>query len=431
MIIGFDASRAFLNNKTGTENYSYQLLTHLARIDSKNNYIVYLHPNSVIARNLDDSRMTKQSSTNEKDCHGRLRRPRNDKEKWPGNFEFITIPYPRLWTQFGLAQQTFKDKLDVLFVPSHTLPLIRKPGLKTIVTVHDLGAEFLPSTHQLKQRVYLKFMTDFQLKSTSHLIAVSQATKNDLVKKVHINPQKISVIYEGYDKSAFKPLKTDVLKDTLNYYEIERDNYFFFVGTIQPRKNLKRLIIAYASFLNSSFSNISQKVSSIKYLVSSKKQEILNTKYEIRNTRPKLVLAGNKGWLSDEIYELPKKLGIEDAVKFLGYVPDEKLPALYNGAIALLFPSLFEGFGLPILESMACGTPVLTSNISSMPEIAGKAALLVNPYSEEEIAQGITKLFSDQKLKNQLKKLGIAQAQKFSWEKCAEETLKVLETISN
>ncbi len=139
----------------------------------------------------------------------------------------------------------------------------------------------------------------------------------------------------------------------------------------------------------------------------------------------KLVIAGSKGWLSDEIYKLPKKLGIEDRVKFLGYVPEKELPSLYSGAIALVFPSLFEGFGLPILEAQACGCPVLTSSISSMPEVAGKAAIYVNPTSIEDIIRGMERLqVTGYRL--QLIKKGVENIKRFSWEKCASETLKVL-----
>lgn len=405
MNIGFDASRAFTKNKTGTENYSYQLLYHLSLLDHTNNYYIYLRPGTdpLTHRHTDTPII------------------------WPSNFKFITIPYPRLWTQIGLSKQTFKDKLNVLFIPSHTLPLIRKPGLKTVVTVHDLGAEYLPKSHQLKQRAYLKLMTDVQLRSTTHLIAVSNATKNDLVKKVNINQKKISVIYEGYDKKEFLPLKTDELKDILNSYDIESNNYFLFVGTIQPRKNLARLISAYADFLRGvAGAGVPRRVPASETRTSDGGK----ARQDPEQIMPKLILAGSKGWLSDEIYELPKKLGIEESVKFLGYVPDENLPSLLNGSIALLFPSLFEGFGLPILEAMACGTPVLTSNISSMPEIADKAAILVDPYSEKEIAQGISKLFTDQKLRNKLENMGIAQSKKFSWEKCAQETLEVLNKLT-
>jgi glycosyltransferase involved in cell wall biosynthesis len=201
------------------------------------------------------------------------------------------------------------------------------------------------------------------------------------------------VAYEGYNEKLFKPTKTKTL-----FYP-----YFLFVGTIQPRKNLIRLITAYAKFLS-----------------------------VIHNLHPiPIVLVGSKGWLSEEIYALPKKLGIENQVKFLGYVPDDKLPPLYCGAKALLLPSLFEGFGLPILEAMACGCPVLTSRTSSMPEVAGKAALLVNPYSIEDISQGIIALATNHKLRAKLIHLGFEQIKKFSWEKCAQETLQILTKITS
>lgn len=362
MNIGFDASRAFIGKKTGTENYSYQILTHLQKLDHTNNYYIY----------------TKQN-----------------------------IPFPRLWTQAGLALQTFKDPLDILFIPAHTLPIIRKPGLKTVITVHDLGAEYLPGMHQLKQRLYLNFMTHHQLKSATHIIAVSEATKKDIIKKVGIDPKKITVIYEGYDKNKFQAIRNkEQTNQTIKKYNLIDHNYFLFVGTIQPRKNIKRLILAYNIFLKSSYTS---------------KEPI------IHNTSPiSLVIAGSKGWLADEIYELPKKLGIEDKVKFLGYVPDQDLPALYSGAKAFLFPSLFEGFGLPILEAWACNCPVLTSNISSMKEIAQNAAILVNPYSVEDIAQGISKITNDQVTRNKLIKSGKEQLKNFSWEKAAQQTLQVL-----
>ncbi len=154
-----------------------------------------------------------------------------------------------------------------------------------------------------------------------------------------------------------------------------------------------------------------------------------------RNDDLKLAIAGSKGWLSDEIYELPKKLGIEKKVKFLGYVPEKDLPTLYSGAIALTFPSLFEGFGLPILEAQASGCPVLTSNISSMPEVAGLGAISVNPYSVDDIVEGMERLqatgykqsLRPNDLRQQLVKRGFENIKRFSWEKCAKETLGVLE----
>lgn len=379
MIIGFDASRAFLQNRTGTENYSYQLLTHLARLDTENTYLVYVRPNF--------SMYTSEVYTS----------------IWPENFQFITLNFPRFWTQAGLALQTFKDKLDLLFVPAHTLPLMGKPGLKTVVTVHDLGAEYLPVMHQLKQLIYLKLMTHLQIKSASKIIAVSKATKQDLIKKVGIDPDKVEVVYEGVDRRVFKPVKGDTLINTLNKFELEKGKYFLFVGTIQPRKNLDRLIKAFSLFVSRGPSSLSP----------------LETK---------LILVGGEGWLADEIYKLPKKLGIEDRVKFLGRVEGKDLPALYSGTIGLTMPSLFEGFGLPILEAMSCGCPVLTSNISSMPEVAGKAAILVNPDSVSEIVDGMRKLLDD-RVRDKLIDNGFKQVEKFSWEKCARETLGVFEKV--
>src|SRR3989344_5701154 len=220
MTIGFDASRAFVEGRTGTENYSYQLLKALAKIDTENHYLIYLR----------ESQKSKVKSQN-----------------WPENFKFVTINMPRLWTQVGLSFRTWIDPLDVLFVPSHTLPLMKKPGLKTVLTVHDLGAEFLPATHQLKQVIYLNLMTHHQLKSATKLIAVSEATKKDIIERVGIEETKIKVVYEGVAQefkieNSHTPqkeakFKIDVVNDIVKRYDLEREKYFLFVGTIQPRKN--------------------------------------------------------------------------------------------------------------------------------------------------------------------------------------------------
>ncbi len=370
-IIGFDGSRSFLKEKTGTENYSYQLLKALAKLDHKNQYIVYLRTQGVPLRG------------------------------WPRNFEFRVINWPRLWTQAGLAGQTFTDQLDVLFVPAHTIPLVRRPGLKTVVTVHDLGSEYLPGMHQLKQRLYLGFMQRHQLKNATKIIAVSNATKKDLVNKIGLDPDKIEVVYEGYDQEKFKGQNS----------KVKNKEYFLFVGTVQPRKNLERIIIAFSRQLSASRQKTKK----------SEDRRLMTDDY--------LVIAGSKGWLSDEIYKLPKKLGIEDRVKFLGRVEDQDLPALYSGAIALVFPSLFEGFGLPILEAQASGCPVITSNISSMPEVAGKGAILVNPESVDDIVRGMMEIGEIKGIREGLIKKGLENVKRFSWEKAAKKTLKVLEAL--
>ncbi|MDO8429086.1 MAG: glycosyltransferase family 1 protein [Candidatus Daviesbacteria bacterium] len=381
MVIGFDASRAFTTNRTGTENYSYQLLKHLSKIDQTNNYHIFMRPQSPDNLQTD--------------------------EIWPKNFKFITISNKRLWTQLGLAYQTFTDNLDVLFVPSHTLPIFSKPGLKTVVTVHDLGAQFLPKTHQLKQRLYLNFMTHYQIKHASRVIAVSEATKQDLTRKTGISPDKVSVIYEGYNQDLYKPTPRERSETILKKYGLDKDQYFLFVGTIQPRKNLENLIMAFKKYLEETTDK----------------------------TPRKLILAGSKGWLSTDLYALPSLYHLEDKIQFLGYVADGDLPSLYSNASAFLYPSLFEGFGLPILEAQACGCPVLTSNLSSMREVAclpagkaGKSAILVDPNSVDDISKGILTLQSES-VRQKLIKLGYQNITRFSWEKCARETLKVLELV--
>ncbi len=375
MTIGFDGSRAFNKHRTGTENYAFQLLTHLAQIDTENKYIVYVRPGAEVGQG------------------------------WPPNFKFQISNFKFLWTQVWLAWKTFTDDLDILFVPAHTLPLIRKPGLKTVMTIHDLGGEYLPEYHQLKQRLYLNFITHYQIKTVDRLIAVSQATKQDLVKKVGVSPNKISVIYEGVNFPA-QPFRHDLLTNTLNKYDLEKRGYFLFVGTIQPRKNLERLIKAFSCQLSSDDRRL------------------------MTDSSLKLVLAGGKGWLSDEIYKLPQELGIASQVKFLGYVPDADLPYLYSGARAFLFPSLYEGFGLPILEAMYYSCPVLTANTSSLPEVAGTAAVLVDPYRVSSITAGLISLTS-LKTRTALIKKGLVQVKKFSWAKAARETLNLLEQVAD
>lgn len=444
MTIGFDASRAFVKEPTGTENYSYQLLKHLSYIDTKNDYLIYLRSSVIPAIELESSRTLGPGSRIrplegplDSLQHGMTGKSGVTKEGWPKNFKFIKIRIPRLWTQVGLAFRTFLDPVDVLLVPSHTLPLIRRPGLKTVITVHDLGSEYLPRFHQLKQVLYLKLMTHYQLRTASKIIAVSEATKKDLMKKIGIKSEKIEVIYEGVDRKVFKQMPKDIVNNIVKKFDLERGKYFLFVGTIQPRKNLERLIIAFSKFL-SKVNSANKQVLGSKYQVLREKKDSLphflafkraplNTSPLIHNTDFQLVLVGNRGWKSDSIYRLPKELGIEDKVLFTGRISDQELAGLYNGAAALTYPSLFEGFGLPIIEAFACGCPVITSNISSMPEVAGKAAILVNPENEAEITKAMLEIRKNDTLRDSMSQKGILRLDLFDWKKTAKDTIDILE----
>ncbi|OGY24455.1 MAG: hypothetical protein A2Y57_03820, partial [Candidatus Woykebacteria bacterium RBG_13_40_7b] len=268
--IGIDASRVAAQEKTGTETYSYHLITNLEKIDRDNKYVLYFQK---IPENIQIT---------------------------SSNFSTRLIKSPRLWTQVGLSYECFVNPPDLLFIPAHTMPLVRRPGLKTVVTIHDLGAEYLKEYHQFPQSLYLNFTTEYCARNATHLIAVSKSTKADLVKRLKVDPKKISVVYEGVDQNFFYHREQSEIENVEKKYGIS-DPYILFVGTIQPRKNLVRLIEAFA------------KVNS-----------------ELKNSIP-LILVGKPGWLHQEIYAAPKKFGVEDKVKFLNYVPIEDLPALYSG----------------------------------------------------------------------------------------------------
>lgn len=362
MKIGFDASRITVSQKTGSENYAYNLLRELLNIDQVNEYTLYLREDP----------------------------PNYVKDKT--NVSCKKISLPRLWTQAGLASEMVFSPPDVLFMPAHTMPVFRRPGLKVVVTIHDLGAEFLKQYHQFPHKLYLNKSTEYASKYATNLIAVSEATKKDLTNKLGVPPERITVVYEAWDKELFHRPSAQEVSEVKSRYNLGNE-YFVFVGTIQPRKNLERLI--------ESFSRAKVGLD--------------------------LVLAGKPGWLSEPIYSAPRRFGVEDRVKFLGHVPNNDLPGLYGGSKAMVFPSLYEGFGIPVLEAMACGTVVLTSNTTSLPEVGGDAAYYVDPASIKSITNGLEEIVINHNLRDQLLTKSIKQVQKFSWEKAARETLAVLE----
>lgn len=365
MIIGIDASRSAKDERTGTENYSYNLIKALTAVDRKNRYVLYF------------DKTPQFFEINQPNVSTRL------------------LIAPRFWTQGRLAWECFIRPPDILFVPAHTIPVLRRPNLKTVVTIHDLGAQYLAEYHRFPQKIYLNWSTKYVAAYATHLIAVSNSTKKDLMSTLNVQGKRISVVAEAVDKEYFFPRTKHEVAQTRAKYGLA-GKYFLYVGTIQPRKNLLRLIEAFAK-----------------------------AKFEHTD----LVLAGSRGWLNEEIYKAPEKFSVSNHVRFLGYVPDEDLPALYSGAIGMVFPSLYEGFGLPILEAFACECPVLTSNSGATAEVAEDAALLVDPKDIKKISNGMKKLVTNQNYVQELIKKGSLRVKNFSWEGSAKEVLKVLEKV--
>jgi len=305
--------------------------------------------------------------------------------------ELRVIPFPRLWTHLRLSWELVtRPRPDVLFVPAHVLPLAHP--LPSVVTVHDLGYRHFPGAHPAGQRLYLDWSTRFSARAATHVIADSAATQRDLAHFYGVPAEKVSVVYPGRDERLVRVDPTPVRAR----YDLPPD-YLLHVGTLQPRKNLSRLIDAVA---------------------------------HLRGQWPlvQLVLAGQPGWQAGPILEQARANA--GFVRLLDYVPDDDLAGLYSGARAFVFPSLYEGFGFPVLEAMACGTPVVCANTSSLPEVAGDAALLVDPQDTAALAAAIGQLLSGEALRASLAAKGLEQVQKFSWERAATETLKVLDGVT-
>lgn len=365
MLIGIDASRSAKQFKTGTEVYSTELIKNLALIDPPaggNQYILYT------PRDL-------------KDLLSNL----------GANFSQKILPFGKFWTQIRLSWEMLTHKKpDILFVPAHTLPL--KMPQKTVVTLHDVGFKHFPELYSPTDLKYHNWAMGHSAKNAIKIIAISEFTKNDIVKYFKVQPAKITVIYEGYDQESFKPLKEKIPSEK---------PYFLFIGRLEEKKNIVGMIKAY---------------------------EILRHEKSINH---QFILAGSPGFGYDKIESELSKLpeNIRKDIILPGYISQEKYVELLKSADILFFCTFFEGFGLPPLEAMACGIPVVSSNRTSIPEICGKAAILVDPEKPFEMATALSKIINDEGTRKALISKGIARASLFSWKKCAEETLEVLEKV--
>ena len=374
MIIGIDASRALRARRTGTERYSLEITRHLLHLPEAAEHTWRLYADCAPPADLLPEQTPGATSRNV--C-------------------WRVLPGRRLWTHRALGGEVTRDRPDVLFVPAHVLPLVMPPSRlpPSVVTVHDLGYHLFPDSHTRSQRLYLHAGTRWSVAAARAVIAVSQSTAADLRRFYGVPAERITVVYEAAPDAVL--VSAGAMAAVQERYALHRP-YALFVGTIQPRKNIARLVQAYAWL------------------------------YQNSAIGWDFVLAGAPGWLSDSLLEEARSLGLADQLRFLGYVPDDDLPALLKGARFFCFPTLFEGFGLPVLEAQRYGVPVLTSNNSSLPEVAGDAALLVDPADTGAIAAGLARLASEEPLRADLRSRGLARAARFTWDCCAEQTLRVL-----
>lgn len=372
-IIGIDASRAVGAAPTGTEAYSAHLIHALApRLASSHTLRLYCRETPPFALSTGGS--VPQGAAPEPAIETRV------------------IPFPRLWTHLRLSWEMALHPPDLLFVPAHVLPVVRPR--RTLVTVHDLGYRRFPEAHPASQRRYLETSTRWNVRVATHILADSEATRDAIIEAYDVPAQKLTVVYPGYE-SDLKPVRDrDEIERIHHRYGIPGD-YVLSIGRIQPRKNLTRLIEAFSRVLRD-------------------------------HPALTLVLAGPTGWLAEPIQARATALGVADKVIFPGYVASEDKAALISGARLFAFPSLHEGFGFPALEAQACGTPLLTSTTSSLPEVAGEGGLLVDPLKVEAIADGLRRLLNDQALGARLVTQGFDNLARFSWDMAARQVQAVI-----
>jgi glycosyltransferase involved in cell wall biosynthesis len=362
MHLGIDASRAVTTQRTGTEGYAFHLIEALLPLAQSRGHQVTLYFNQ---------------------------------EPPAGTFvgaAHQVIPFPRLWTHVRLGWALRRQPPDVFFTPAHVIPISYFGP--SVATVHDLGYRIFPEAHTSFQVAYLNWSTLHNARRSRRILADSTTTRDDLVRFYHIPTAKIEVVYPGISPELAPVRDPQQLAAVQARYTID-GRYMMYLGTIQPRKNLVRLVNAYAA------SGVGES----------------------------LVLAGKAGWLSkpilDAMAQLP--LDVQARIRITGFVDEADKAALLSGATALLYPSLYEGFGFPVLEAQVCGTPVLCADSSSLPEVAGEGALLVDAANTDAIRDGIQQFSSDASLRQRLIAAGLENVRRFSWNDTAERALNVLE----
>ncbi len=299
--------------------------------------------------------------------------------------------------------EAFKEYLlgraEVVHSTTFCAPRFRAPRRRLVVTIHDCTFVTHPEFHLPGNVEHCLRGTRLAIERADMLIAVSESTRRDLIERMGAPADRIVVTHEAADPRLARVTDATRLEAVRQRYGLP-EQFVLSLGAMEPRKNLSRLLEAFAALAPAVRKDVS------------------------------LVVAGAKGWLNDSVHEQVNKLGLGDSVRFAGYIEEEDLAAVYSLATVFAYPSLWEGFGLPVLEAMACGTPVLTSNLSSLPEVAGDAALLVSPSDVDAIAEGLGRLLEDAALRRELSERGYRRAAHFSWERCARETVAVYQTVA-
>lgn len=372
MIIGIDGNEANVKKRVGISEYAYQLLLQFSKFDSarsrNNKFIIYLK----------DKPLDSLPKAN---------------EQW----EYRVLKPGKMWTQWRLPLDLYlhKPRPSVFFSMTHYAP--RFTPVPTVISVMDVSYVRFPEMFTSSDLYQLQNWTAYSVKNAKKVLTISNSSRDDIIKTYKTPEEKVVTIYPGIKNLTTLEPRVFGMNQLQSKYHIS-DNFILFVGTLQPRKNISRLIEAFS-------------------------------KIERKNDL-QLIIIGKRGWQYEEILAAPEKFGVVEDVKFLENVPDDELNVFYQHAKCYVLPSLYEGFGLPVVEAMQRGCPVITSNISSLPEAGGDAALYVDPENVDDIAEKITKLINDKELREELIKKGKEQVKKFSWDKSAKDTLHILREVA-
>jgi glycosyltransferase involved in cell wall biosynthesis len=373
MIIGIDGNEANVEKRVGIGEYAYELLRQFAERREENiDFRIYLKTD-----------------------------PLPHMPRVHDRFTYRIISPGKLWTQWRLPLDLYihKPRVNVFFTPSHYAP--RFSPMPTVISVMDLSYMFFPELFNKSDLYQLKNWTSYSVKKAKKVLTISNSSKNDIIKEYNIASGKVVVTYPGVREADSLTPQIYSMNQIKNTHNIS-GNYILFVGTLQPRKNIIKLMEA--------FSHVASSEKSPKDL--------------------QLVIIGKKGWLYEEILNAPEKYDITDKVVFLDSITNEDLPLFYKNALCMVLPSLYEGFGLPVLEAMKYDCPVIASSVSSLPEAGGEACLYINPEDTADMSEKITSLITNENLRKELIEKGRAQVKKFSWQKTAKDTLEILKEVA-